>query len=181
MEWIELNLVVDSSQLRSHLVERHKLLLITIYVALVDLISENNKSLLSRELDDLLDGVSGHDLSGRVTRVDHDDDLGLQSMSEGDLVLLFEVLDSDGPALLLVQVVVDLLTSVESDRSSVKRILGDGNHNSFSKVLEKHLECHVDSLTGSIQKEYVIDIRTSRQAISLLDEIGNRLSSKAES
>lgn len=95
--------------------------------------------------------------------------------------MLFEVLDSDGPALLLVQVIVDLLTSVESDRSCVQRILGDGNHYTLSKILEKHLEGHVHSLAGSIEKEYVIDIRASRQAVSLLDEIGNRLSCKAES
>jgi hypothetical protein len=98
-------------------------------VGLVDLIGEHDKVLLSRKLDDRLDGLGLEGGTSGVTRVDDGDGADVDAFLLGLVESLANAGHVGTPGIFLVQVVGNALRVEQAESGGVERVLRDRDKN----------------------------------------------------
>jgi hypothetical protein len=140
-------------------------------VGLVDLVGNNDQTLLSGDIKDLLDVVGAQGGSGRVTRVDDDNGTHVDRGGLGLLDRLEDRIDVGSPGLLLFEEIRHAAGVQQGEGCGIERVLRDRDQNTGAFVVTDDAQESADTGRGTSSQEQVLGV--GREAVAVLDELGD--------
>mmetsp|Transcript_27798 Transcript_27798/g.60802 ORF Transcript_27798/g.60802 Transcript_27798/m.60802 type:complete len:399 (+) Transcript_27798:298-1494(+) len=167
----ELHAGVVVPEVAHRLLHGDELLALGVDVLLVHLVREQHEALLLAQLDDVGEVGLGHELPGGVPRVDDAERLGLEAVAARLVDHLARGVDVEAPALLLLEVVAELLAAEDGDEGGVEGVLGDGDEHRVLGAADEGGEHLLDAGAGAAGEVEALGV--AGVAVALLNEGGD--------
>ena len=179
LEAHELNLaLVRLSKVPNHFLHRHEGTFVLVDIFLVHFIRKKNEAFFVGEEGQLLELVVTETVPRGVPRVDEDQRTRVASSSTLLVDGSLELLHGETPVVVLVDQVTSEGSTEEFDRSTVQRVLRNGDKNTVIAVPEQALQPDPDGNTGPVCDPDVI--RVGWVTITLLDVLGDLFTNPRE-
>ena len=159
-------------ELAQHLLERNELA--NKDIGLVDLVSNNDKVVISSNINDITNVLLTKNGTSGVTGVDDNNRLEINVLELGSVNNASDLINVSGPALLFIKMVLHSGRVDKSQGSRVEGVLGNGDKETGRRTGGKSGEELSDTNGGTGAEVDSLGIRG--ETITLLNKLGNRLS-----